>query len=286
MNVQILGMGGVGTFLAHALSKKGLSVLTYDERRSEKYYHYEAAIDGNTVSMHLSNNVAVSKYCDFVIVALKSYNLKDGILTKLSKSNKQVLFLQNGVSTYLTKHAKFDNFHFGTIFGIQAKCEMGIADIRTQDATLAIIPNKNDSIFKYLEAVNLRDSLMLHPIENSKSIYLEKFIRWVISSIICSNYRLPLGSSLRCINDRDLDLLIHSINSFVFAEFKVEVDTETIRRALSLLPRDLITSATRDHLTGRDSELYSEIEFVISRMDHYQLDTTHLRYWSGLLKNV
>jgi hypothetical protein len=97
---------------------------------------------------------------------------------------------------------------------------------------------------------------------------------------------MPLGSSLRCINDRDLDLLITSINSFVRAEFNLEVDTGKIRQALFHLPSDLITSATRDHLTGQDSELYLEIEFVISKLDQYQLDATNLRYWSRLLKNV
>lgn len=279
-------MGGVGTFLAYALTEKGFSVMTYDERRTEKYYYYEATINGNTVAMHLLNNVAIAKSCDFVIVALKSYNLKDSILAKLSKSNKPVLFLQNGVSTYLTKHVKFDNFYFGTVFGLQAKIDMGIAEIRTHDATLAIIPKQNDSIFRYLKRVNLKDSLMLYPMENSKNIYLEKFVRWIISSIICSKYRMPLGSSLRCIDDHDLDSLIASINSFVFAEFNLEVDAERIKQALFLLPSDLITSATRDYLTRRDSELYSEIEFMITKMDQYQLDANNLRYWSGLLKNV
>ena len=286
MIVQILGMGSIGTFLAYALSKKGLNVLTYDERRREGHFLYEATINGSPVSMHLINNVPVARCCDFVIVTLKSYDLKDRIFDNLSESNKQVLFLQNGVSTYLAKNGQFNNFHFGTIYGIQAKSEMGIADIRTQNVTVAIIPNQNDSIFKQLETVSLKDCLLLHPIDNSKRIYLEKFIRWIISSIICSKYRMPLGSSLRCIQDRDLDLLIASINSFVCTEFNLEVDSGRIREALFRLPSDLITSATRDHLTGQESELYLEIEFVISKMDQYQLDTTNLRYWSSHLKNV
>lgn len=286
MNVQILGMGGIGVYLAHALSKSGLSVVTYDERKKEDYYLYKAIIDGDTISMQLLNYLSVAKKCDFIIVALKSYDITDKIFTKLSESKKQVLFVQNGVSVCLRRRSEFGNFHFGTIYGIQAKKEIVIADIKTQNATLAIIPNQNDSILKHLEMVDLADILLLDPTDKSKIIYLEKFTRWLIASLVCSYYRKPLGLSLKSVKDVDLNSLIASIGSFLFAEFNFEVDTQRIRESLFRLPGDLITSATNDYLGGRDSELFSEVKFVISEMERRQLDVTILRYWSRFLQNV
>lgn len=286
MNVKVLGVGSIGVYLIHALTEGNHSVSVLDPRLMTNPRILDAQINSESRTINVESFHQITKTDELIVVTLKSYQIDSKIFSMLIESGKEVLFLQNGISRYLSCDKEIERIHFGTILGIQAHKVGETTFINTQNCSIAIIPGTENTQIQLLSKSLSNNTLHFARWEKSKTIYFEKFLRWFVASLVSSIQRKTLGESLVEINDNDLDMLINTLVEIVAVESQISISVESIRFALSNLPPDLLTSAARDFFNSKQNEMQVELDYLIDRSRVLKLDSDVLKYWKERLINV
>ena len=118
MNIKVLGVGSIGVYLIHALTNINHSVSILDPRFMRNQKTLNAQINGKSWTLNVESFHQISSPDELIIVTLKSYQIDNKILSMLAETKNEVLFLQNGISKYLSRDQEISQFHYGTIFKI------------------------------------------------------------------------------------------------------------------------------------------------------------------------
>ena len=286
MKIRILGMGAIGVYLMHVFTKQSHSTSFFDPRRNHETQLLKAQINGNLIQWQASGSSQVSEDDEIIIVALKSYQISASLKELLIESEKEILYLQNGISQYSTFRSSLNRFHFGTIYGIQANREAGIAVINSSNCRIAAIAGKANERVEDLRRSSISDSLCWDVQEQSREIYYAKFVRWFVSSLICSHHKRSLGPSLASTNASELDSLIMIILKAIQLDSDISFSSDMIKASLSSLPKNLLTSATRDYQHNKQSEMLIELDYLIDILKRNNIQTDILNLWKDRLLSV
>lgn len=286
MKIRILGMGAIGVYLMHVFTKQGHATTFFDTRRNQETQLLKAQVNGNSIQWQASGSSQVSGDDEIIITALKSYQINASLMELLIQSEKEILFLQNGISQYSTFRSSLNRFHFGTIYGIQASREAGIAVVNSSHCRIAAIAGKANERVEDLRRASIPDLLCWDVQEQSREIYYAKFVRWFVSSLICSHHRRPLGPSLATTNASELDDLIMIILKAIHLDSDISFSPDLINTSLSSLPKNLLTSATRDYQHNRQSEMLIELDYLIHILRINSIQTDILNLWEDRLLSV
>ena len=80
-----------------------------------------SVLNGKKFTLNLDIDSEIDKRDDIIIIALKSYDIDEVLISKLIDSKKDVLFLQNGLLVQNKVKSMNQPFAIGTIAGIQSK---------------------------------------------------------------------------------------------------------------------------------------------------------------------
>ena len=283
MNIKVLGVGSIGFYITHALTEGKHSVSVLDPRFITDQRILRGQINGESRTISVDSFHQISKSDELIVVTLKSYQIDSKIFSMLIESGTEVLFLQNGISRYLSRDKEIERIHFGTILGIQAHKVGETAFINTQNCSIAIIPGPEKTRIQQLIRSLSNKTLDFASWEKSKTIYFEKFLRWFVASLVASIQRKTLGEGLELMNDNELDMLINTLVEIVSLESEISISVESIRVALRNLPPDLLTSAARDFFNTNQNEMQVELDYLIDRSRVLKLDTDVLKSWKERL---
>jgi ketopantoate reductase len=283
MNIKVLGVGSIGVYLIHAFTEGNHSVSVLDPRFMTNQRILDVQINGESRIINVQSFHQITKSDELIVVTLKSYQIDSKIFSMLTESGKEVLFLQNGISRYLSRDREIERIHYGTILGIQAHKVKEATFINTQDCSIALIPGTEKTQIQLLSKSLSGEALHFANWENSERIYFEKFLRWFISSLVTSVQKKNLGDSLAIMSDDDLDMLITVLVEIVSIESQIGISVESIRLALRNLPPDLLTSAARDFFNAKQSEMQVELDYLIDRSRVLKLDSDVLKSWKERL---
>lgn len=283
MNIKVLGVGSIGIYIIHALTQGKHSVSVLDPRFITDQRILYAQINGESRKICVDSFYQISKSDELIVVTLKSYQIDSKIFSMLIESGKEVLFLQNGISRYLSRDKEIKRIHFGTILGIQAQKDKETAFIQTQNCSIAIVPGAEKTQIQKLMTSHSNKNLNFASLEKSKTIYFEKFLRWFVASLVASIQKKTLGESLALTRDSDLDLLINTLVEVVSLESEILISVDAIKMALRNLPPDLLTSAARDFFKSKQNEMQVELDYLIGRSRVLRLDSDVLEYWKERL---
>lgn len=227
----------------------------------------------------MKTNPTIYKNDDIVIVALKSYQINEGILNTLLESNVELMFLQNGLLTKSKLQNRSLKVAIGTITGVQATLKDGVLAASLQNSKVALeLMDDCKNIKELTQKTSMQNSVFVGSLESQIIIY-EKFMRWIITSSLNIFYDSPLGNCLEKVQSADLILAISELAIYLEEKFKTYIDKSKILQDIYKLPKDLRTSSYFDFKQDIQSELELELESIIKYLTECNFKCTVLNKW-------
>ena len=280
IEIKILGLGAIGIFLSDILRRNGHEVYSLDLRTKSKNNSFELILNGTVNTLFIKSSSELGSSEDLVIVATKSFSIDSVMIQRLIDSNKEIIFLQNGISLYHSLNHESGNFSFGTIAGIQAFFSYNQVVAETKNCNVMIKTGSNGRLV----------STLLHPSNDDCSIniyadfnelMLKKFIRWLIASVITCLGGQPLGRTLLIFPFPEIMKGIDEILEFINLEFGTHILNHEIYDSLVALPGNLMTSSFRDYALQGENEMSFELKYVLSSLEDFSLGSATLRKWAA-----
>jgi ketopantoate reductase len=250
---------------------------------SQKTIQRKLIIDGKEENFIIDVYSRINDSAKLVIVATKSLHIDDSLIDYLIQINKDILFIQNGMSTMMKLKNKSNKFEFGTIIGIEAKYESEICRISSKKPTLAIRQAiSNSSISSLVERSR-------HPILNKiricedQHLFYRKYIRWVVVSILNIIEPKNLIEAQQLMGEQEIDNLIMDINKYVLIISGKKFSKSDILMDISNLPETLKTSSYEDYKKSKKSEIEIEIDLMIQGLASESITSTSLSKWKKLV---
>jgi len=270
-------------YLAQEFSLANYHVIGLDLRGKNTSQNLKKISILNSKRYHLNLDIdsKIDKRDDIVIVALKSYDIDDVLISKLVDSKKEVLFLQNGLLVQSKVQSMVQPFAVGTITGIQSKIEGRRIDIKSQNTCVfAKLRDKNFKLAELAAKQNLQHTKLIFSFNTQLEFY-EKYVRWVV--ICCLNIinSEGIGNCLVLTPKVDILIAIAELVSFIDCEFNLQINIDDISNTMYNLPRNLITSSYSDFKKGKPAEILNELDYVVSKLKAYNKQHLMLEKWRG-----
>ncbi len=268
MKIGIIGAGSIGNYLCHSLGKNEHSITFYDSRRKPIERKIPARINQINTFVDLKYGGELGSQEDIVFVATKSFDVTPKLIDSLVGSKTEVIFLQNGLTTSLKYKTNSNNFHFGTIYGIQSFFDpQSLLNIEVTKCSIAVIPGHNQKRLELLSQQQSYNSPNLIISSDSSDLVYSKFARWIIVSVLNIATRSNLGQSLKEIPQLEIRRILDDIKVFLLFAVEYSLDIDSVIEKIYSLPMNLVTSAYRDSIGRVTNELSGEFRFIISSME-------------------
>ena len=285
INIVIVGSGAIGLYLYNVLNVKGNYIYFYDYRNQDLATQYSILINQKSNFIEILRSTELKPSPDLIIVCTKSFDVNEELIDILIKSNAEIVFIQNGVTLFLKHQGTSENFHFGTISGIQAELIQSKLSVLAENCTLVVKKAKNDKFLKKLKFEMLKNNFNIEIKTDYNKIILEKFIRWLTISSLISFHKLPLGRTLVVTSEKEIRRTIDEITEFIEIEFKVKISADETIKKINSLPIELLTSAYRDFILGRKNEMTIELEKTIISLEFNGRSAKNLKRLHRVLTN-
>ncbi len=274
-------------YLAQEFSLANYHVRGLDLRRNNivRKFKSTSVLNGEKFTLNLDIDSKIDKLDDIIIIALKSYDIDEVLISKLIDSKKDVLFLQNGLLVQRKIKSMNQPFGIGTIAGIQSKLKGKRVDVVSNNTS--IFANLNEKTFKLAE-IAIKQNLPHTKLNFSSDIqieFYEKYIRWVVTCCLNLLNGKGIGDSLKLTPRKDILTAITELVSFIDYEFDLEVHAENISNILYDLPKNLKTSSYSDFKKGKPTEILNELNYVVSILKTFNKQNLILEKWKGNILN-
>jgi ketopantoate reductase len=280
MNIGIIGSGSIGNYLCYSLGNNGHNVTFYDSRQKLMDRKIPANISKISTFVELKYGGELGSQEDIVFVTTKSFDITPQLIDLLVGSKTEVIFLQNGLVTNLKYKTGSHNFHFGTIYGIQAFFDPhGLLTVEASNCSIAVIPGQNQKHLEQLSEQKLNNSPNLIISKNASDLIYAKFARWIVISALNIVTKSNLGESLKVISQLEIRKLLEDLETILFATVQYSLDINSVIEKIYSLPVDLVTSAYRDSMDGTTNELKEELRFIILFMEKRGVDILAIKEW-------
>ena len=266
------------------MKQNGHEIYSLDFRSKIKNDSFEIIVNGEASILDIQSTKNLGSSEDLVIVTTKSFCIDRVMIEKLIQSDKEIIFLQNGISQYNSLHSLSDNFNFGSIAGIQAFLNNDKVIAKTDNCHIMIKVGKNNRLVSTLPQP-ANSNCVINIFDNFNELMLNKFIRWLVVSIITSLAGQPLGRTLRIFPFAEIINGIDEILKFINLEFGTNIRSSDIYNSLVALPSDLKTSSFRDYALKGENEMTHELRYVLDSLEDLALNSSTLRKWEIGLAN-
>ncbi len=274
-------------YLAQEFSLANYHIIGLDLRGNNTSQNIKTIsfLNSKKFNLNLYIDSKIDKRDDIVIVALKSYDVDELLISKLVDSKKEVLFLQNGLLVQSKVQSIDQPFAVGTITGIQSKLEGKRIDVQSQNT--CIFAKLRDNNFKLAELAikqNFKHTKLIFSSDTQIEFY-EKYVRWIV--ICCLNIinSEEIENSLMLTPKEDMLMAIAELISFIECEFDLRVYSDNILNSMYNLPKNLITSSYSDFKQGKPTEILYELDYVVSKLKAYNKQHFMLEKWRGEILN-
>jgi ketopantoate reductase len=281
-----MGLGSIGSLIALDLSQAGHEVEGFDLRQSNNERLLKIKIHVNSIESHLKINTKskLSSNSDLVIVATKSYDLIEGVIEYLINSNRETLFVQNGVKMLIDNSNKTDNFHFGTVTGVESYSDTKVNIIIPKKCYIPIISGKfNDKISELCNERMLR-YVNFSTVNKDHMVFYRKYIRWVMVSILNIFREEHLDKVIEFAGTQVVMETLDELCGFVKQISDCNLSSEDVFNDIVALPKELKTSAFRDYKKNTKSELKSELDLIVTELKRVGSKHDLIAKWKEIIK--
>lgn len=274
-------------YLAQEFSLANYHVRGLDLRGNNivRKFKSTSVLNSKKFTLNLDIDSEIDKRDDIIIIALKSYDINEVLISKLIDSKKEVLFLQNGLLVQNKVKSMNQPFAIGTIAGIQSKLKG--KRVNVESTNTSIFANLNEKTFKLAELA-VKQNLPHTKLNFSSDIqieFYEKYIRWVVTCCLNLLNSKGIGDSLKLTPKEDILRAITELVSFIDYEFDLRVYTENISNTLYDLPKNLKTSSYSDFKQGKPTEILNELNYVVSILMTFNKQNLILEKWKDDILN-
>ena len=266
LNIGILGVGAIGTFLATLLSSKGFSVICITKEEQVIVFNknglrLESPLFG-TITAHPRAKASVSQPLDILFVTVKSPFLEDALarVPREHLSHAVVIPLMNGIG-----HIERIRFALeapvivGTIGSIEvALVAPGIVhQILPQIPRVELASNSGVNTEHIKKIAALVSSVGIDTIirKTEAEVIWKKLVRLHATASVTALSQKSVGEVLK---DVSLNSLLHCLveeGVAIARKEGVAITVEEVLADIAKLPEDLKTSLQKDIAQGKPSEL-------------------------------
>jgi ketopantoate reductase len=281
INIRIVGLGAIGTYLAQELSYANHQIIGLDFRipSGTKEVIFNTQVNNIKKDLKLKITSTIYQDDDIIIIALKSYQLNETIMLKLFESSAELIFLQNGLLTKSKLQNRSLKVSIGTVTGVQATLKDTFLNASLMNSKIVLeLQGDCKKIKELIQVTKMQNSVFIDSINSQIMIY-EKFIRWVVASSLNILFDSSLGNCLTRVSSRELNLAISELTTFVEQKFKINVDQANVLKAIYDLPKELKTSSYFDFKQDFQSEIALELESVVNYLTNRNFKCVVLSEW-------
>jgi ketopantoate reductase len=261
--VQIMGLGGVGVFLASQLHANDVGVSGFDNRILGKSKRvFDLSFPNSKSQLTLNKYPKINLESDFIIVALKSYSVNETAIESLSKFEGPVLFVQNGFFNLQKIDNRIPMPVFCSLSALECRLENYSLKVRSDVSIISISRQEIQGTELWEKFVSMFTSNFLS-VSFRTSIYeltVEKFPRWLVLSAICCIRRKSIREALSEFNLDAIISLLTEIRAITNKSFDVDFDPKVVLGQLFALPDNLLPSSYYDQQVGNESEVELELK--------------------------
>lgn len=281
-----MGVGSIGSLIALDLSQAGHEVEGIDLRQFNNNRLLKIKIQINSIESDLKiySKSKLSSDCDLVIVTTKSYDLIEGVIEYLINSNKETLFLQNGIKILKNNSNKTDNFHFGTVTGVESYSDTKVNTIIPKKCYIPIIFGKSNSKIGELCNEHKLKYVNFSTVNKDHMLIYRKYIRWVMVSILNIFSEVNLDKGIEFAGSQVVMDTLDELCCFVKQISDCNLLSEDVFKDIIALPKELKTSAFRDYKKITKNELKNELEFILTELKRVGSKHDLIVKWMEIIK--
>ena len=263
MRVAIVGLGGVGAYLAANFTKSGIDVVGFARAKHLEAIQKESLtiIEDTTqykVKLNAVDLNAANGYFDVVIFCVKSYDLKDAYqkIQKNIDKNSILLSFSNGINNGDTLKKLSDSIVVDACIYILSHIEKAGVIRKKGKVFAAVFGSDNQNAVKVIENLFQKANLRYKIAENIRTALWKKYIFIAAFATLTSYYDKSIGYIYEH-HYKEAENLLKEIAKFAKENEGVDIYDE-VQKALETaakVPYDSSTSMHLDFKNNKNAEL-------------------------------
>jgi ketopantoate reductase len=261
--VQILGTGSVGSFLSKELSCESIDISFFDSRPISRNSDVHA-FGFNGIKYQFPKKSDFCEHADWNFVCIKSYDITDELVEKLSNSNGNSVFIQNGRTIIKQFNNLEDNSILANFALLDVQISQSALHVRSRSPEILVSARglTQDTVNKFYELFR-STCIQVKFFEDYNAVLIEKFPRWLLTNLLTISAQEAVGFALKGTDNNDLAVLSDELTRVLSGVLEVQIDSDSLLKQVESLPTELTTSSYRDYLAGNQCEFVLEMQQLV-----------------------
>jgi len=283
MRVAVIGLGGVGGYLAASLSKTSHEIVGFARgEHLQKIQNSGLEIIEDEVIWNKKLDVrtleSIDGYFDIVLFCVKSYSLKESYKKVQSHIDEKTVLLSfsNGVENGELLKSMSSSVVLDAAIYILSHIEKS-GTIRKKGKVFSAIFGGEKEASKRVKSLFIEADLRVKTPENIKEAIWKKYIFISAFATLTTFYEKSMGYINEYYRAEALSVLQEIAEVAKALGVDVEGEVENALQSISKVPYDSNSSMYLDFKNNRESELESLSAYIVKKGEHFKVETPYMK---------